>query len=122
MQPKQQVEKEIDTDKLRDPAISESFQEALQHRLISDPTNETSIDAEWTFLRNAINEPAEEAIGYCRRRDQGWFSTNNTEVTALIDSKRNARTAPRKSLYLTPRIPGSMQQLKDECQTKLQEI
>ncbi|ROT60661.1 putative RNA-directed DNA polymerase from mobile element jockey-like [Penaeus vannamei] len=79
-----------DTGKLKDPDTSRAFQAAIQQNL---PARELSVDAEWTNIRDAINETARTIIGYQSKQHQDWFDDNDKDIEALINTKRKARIA-----------------------------
>ncbi|XP_076029805.1 uncharacterized protein LOC143018332 [Oratosquilla oratoria] len=112
---KQQKQKQ---GKSKDPDTSRAFQAAIQQDL---PAREPSIDAEWTNIRDAINEAARTVIGYQSKQHQDWFDDNDENIKPLINAKRKARLALDQDPNSQSK-KAKYAQAKSQCQARLREI
>ena len=80
----------FDCSKLRNPQLAQDFREACERHL-AGPEGSTSVEHQWTTLRDAMTLAAEETIGYKSKKRQDWFDENDGTISNLIEVKRQTR-------------------------------
>ena len=76
----------FDSHKLKDPVFQEEFKEAVNSRLGSE--NSGTIEEDWCQWKNAVQEAAENVLGYVRGRREEWISE---ETWVLIQEKKDLK-------------------------------
>ena len=85
----------IDTRKTADPTSREEFVECLLKSLPQE--KDQNAEKCWESLRTTIYETAMKVFGRKKHNSADWFDANITELTPLIDAKRHALIAIRKT-------------------------
>lgn len=75
-------------DKLKEPGVVETLQEEVTDKLRATVTRGTSIDQNWSILKNAIVETTSEVIGELKMKRNDWF---DQECAQALQEKNGAR-------------------------------
>ena len=84
----QNTAKRLNVTKLKNSKVADEFAEDLDGRLADVLQSEqTSIEEQWSALRDAVYSAASEHLGPSTRKHQDWFDENEKEIQSLLDEK-----------------------------------
>ena len=80
--------------KLENTEVKRSMRESLQNKLdtltISDNVDET-----WTNMKHAIQNSAEETLGFSKRKNQDWFDDNREIIEEILKDENCTKSSCR---------------------------
>lgn len=113
------TKRKFDTKKLSNPETSKAYRERV-HKQLMTATNHREVSGEWKTIRDTITDAAAEIVGYSAKKHQDWFDDCNTEISSLINVKRQLRL--RYEDNPTPENKKRFLDHKAECQRALRSL
>ena len=90
----QKTAKRLNIAKLKDPTVLANFSDELEGRLTDLKVDDnTSVENQWSALRDTIHSTAINHLGPVTKRNQDWFNENDNEIEELLKVKHRTYKA-----------------------------
>lgn len=113
--------KRVNVKKLLLPETAKKFENSVLHHMSSNPPHTTTAADHWISLKDAIHESAKEHLGFVKVNQPDWFNDNDTEISSLIDEKRQARLVSEDDPTSKPKR-NRYREAKAKSQRRIREI
>lgn len=86
------TKKRYNTEKLKQPEVKERCQIKIQNKyeaLIGLEDEQQDTETEWNFFKKAINEVAEEELGYRKTEKKKWITIETEQMIEEVNTEKN---------------------------------